>query len=109
MKPAPQNIARYRNTLTDNEFENGGWSSMEIHASTDQRAIGDAGVAQWRQARLVQKFQGEIWNSEPYFNKPALTRYTDGGRSTPALPIAAGTADRRRQKRRDCRTGATAV
>lgn len=45
-----QNVARYRNTLTGNEFENGEWSSVEIHAATDKRAIGDAGVNQWRQA-----------------------------------------------------------
>lgn len=45
-----QNIARYRNTLTDNEFENGEWSSMEIHAAADKRAIGDAGINQWRKA-----------------------------------------------------------
>ena len=44
------NVAKYRNTLTGNEFENGEWSSVEIHAATDKRAIGDAGVNQWRQA-----------------------------------------------------------
>ena len=45
-----QNIARYRNTLTGNEFENGEWSSVEIHAAEDKRAIGDAVVNKWRES-----------------------------------------------------------
>ena len=52
-----QNVARYRNTLTGNvNSKTANGLSVEIHAATDKRAIGDAGVNQWRQefdARLL--------------------------------------------------------
>lgn len=48
------NTITYRNKLTDKTFTNGlpvgGWSSEEIHAASDKRAIGNADVNVFREA-----------------------------------------------------------
>jgi hypothetical protein len=81
-----QNVARYRNTLTDNEFENGEWSSMEIHAAADKRAIGDAGVNQWR-----QEFDAKVVSSPDLYwqtIKDGRRQLRDQNRSSGVLFVA---------------------
>jgi hypothetical protein len=80
------NVARYRNTLTGNEFENGEWSSVEIHAATDKRAIGDAGVNQWR-----QEFDAKVVSSPDLYwqtIKDGRRQLRDQNRSSGVLFVA---------------------